>query len=680
MALHLPGVGGDGKGGVDPGEGEDVVGGGDPEEGSEGGGDPEEGRMEEGSEGGGDPEEGGEEGSEGGSEDSFDFEVDDFFVTHASDSAARADARAEVERAQRLRGDGYSSPEPTISALSVCRRWRGLLRGSPPHLAALMAEADAGPLLAATRGGHEAVVRHLLCLPAGGPAAHADDRSLALLSTAANGHGLIVRLLLEHPVLWVPADVMDSQALWTVAAVHGDVGIARLLMEQPRCGARADYGALIDAVGRGDVPMARLLLGAAVHLARADWANGTLLLSAIYSSNEDMVQLLLSQPVNSPRASCQDNKGLYDSVKSARAGMVRLLLSAPQHAARADSIPDDLMIEMLWRPDIVRLLVSQPHTAWTDAYGGCVLVAAAGFAGLEDVAPEAVRALLEAQTALADCWGGCALLAAATRGNEGVVRLLMSQTQHPARGDCSRGDALVLAATHGRLGIVQLLLAAPEHAPAAPTVSRALAAAAAAGQAECATWLLGRVADAYAAVVACADADAAPCACASACVCRCETLVDERADRLVDAQTGFVATVRRALVAVAERGHRKVEIIWEQYPGYKYVPGFDAVGQALVSAARFGHTEVLWALLRCKKPPTCIFDEQVCAALGVADEASAPLLGRWLDQVREREQLCVREHELKRELRKVQQAQRELDDRIRPQVDRDERERVYVLA
>eukprot|EP00798_Chlamydomonas_sp_ICE-L_P007161 gene7161-biopygen16975 len=244
--------------------------------------------------------------------------------------------------------------------------------------------------------------------------------------------------------LTVPGS-FNYDALLTQSVIGGHTDLVRAIVQTPRFAAgtipnsgysellieAAENGhteitargglALVEAAEGGHMEVARLLLSAPIHPARADCLDGLALEAAARGGHIEVAKLLIGYPEHAARADCKRGRVLVEAAEGGHIETVRLLLSAPIHPARADCLNGLALIEAALggHTEVAKLLIGYPD-----------------------------------HPAHADCQRGRALASAAGEGQIDTVRLLMEAPAHHARADYHMGGALLRAAYGGHTEVI----------------------------------------------------------------------------------------------------------------------------------------------------------------------------------------------------------------------------------
>ncbi|XP_014671481.1 PREDICTED: ankyrin-1-like [Priapulus caudatus] len=300
------------------------------------------------------------------------------------------------------------------------------------HIVRLLLEAGADPNVAETNRGETPLMR-----------AVEEDREM------------MERILLSHGVDANTADSQGETSLYH-AACSGQLDIVNLLLEAGADPNVADsYGrtTLYRASCFGRLDIVRLLLETGANPNVAETRNGaTPLMMAVKDGEEAVVRMLLSHGADANAADSQGRNSLYYAAFSGWLDIVRLLLEAG-----AD--PTSLYhAACLVRMDIGRLLLeagADPNVAKTNSRAMPLMMAVNK--GDEAV----VRMLLShgADANAADSYGQTTLYQAACFDRLDIVRLLLEAGADPnVAQNMSEKMPLMMAVNKGKEAVVQMLL------------------------------------------------------------------------------------------------------------------------------------------------------------------------------------------------------------------------------
>ncbi len=170
-------------------------------------------------------------------------------------------------------------------------------------------------LLAASRSGHEPIVRLLLERGANPDAADSLTGRTALVDASAKGRLPIVETLLAHGANPSTRDALDAQNCLTAAIAGEHSNVARVLV---KAGARVESAAFEQACLRGRLDLAQLCVDAGGDVSTSD-----ALKSAAMGGNVETLRWVVKQGVDVKKRGAE---ALLDAANGGKAESVRYLL------------------------------------------------------------------------------------------------------------------------------------------------------------------------------------------------------------------------------------------------------------------------------------------------------------------------------------------------------------------
>ncbi|XP_065840990.1 serine/threonine-protein phosphatase 6 regulatory ankyrin repeat subunit B-like isoform X2 [Oscarella lobularis] len=319
-------------------------------------------------------------------------------------------------------------------------------------------------LMAACARGDESLVR-LIVSKGCHINARARDKRTALCYAATEGHGIIAAYLISECGANVNERYEWGKTILMAACEGGDESLARSIVSKGfDVNARdEERTALYYATTYGRLQIAAYLIrecGADVN-ERLEFRNGkNILITACEGGDEDLARLVVSKGCDVNAKDRYENSALYYAVVNGRRKVAAYLITeCGANVNDRNNLGRTILMAVCARGDksLVRLIVSKGcDVNARSRYKETALYYAATMG--HGLIAKYLISECEANVNCEDHWGKTILMAACARGDESLVRSIVSKGFDVNARDEDKRTALYYATTYGRLQIAAYLI------------------------------------------------------------------------------------------------------------------------------------------------------------------------------------------------------------------------------